>query len=197
MTRQKTSRLATVLLAVGALAVGAGPAAVAGSKDVLRLRAYGIDLNAGARARTRSYDIAIERWSTDAEVQKLRDTLTEKGPDALLSAVQDLKPRVGYIRTSTSVGWDVRFARETVAADGSRRIVIATDRPLSFWEAANHPRSADYAFTLAEIRIGPDGKGEGKLVPAAKIDFDADSNTLEVENYNVEPVRLSQVTVEK
>jgi hypothetical protein len=196
MTRKMTSTIATLSLALGALAFGAGSMASAGSKDVLRLTAVGIDVNPGARARTRSYDIAIERWSTDAEVAKLRDTMTEKGADALLPAVQDLK-RVGYIRTTNSVGWDIRFARETVAPDGSRRIVIGTDRPMSFWEAANHPRSADYAFTLAEIRVRPDGKGEGKLVPAAKIDFDKDSNTLEVENYNTEPVRLSEVRIEE
>jgi len=196
MTSKMTSRVATLGLAVGALAL-AGSGALAASKDVLALRAFGIDMSSGARTRTRSYDIAIERWSTDAEAQKLRDVLSEKGQDALLSAVQHLKPRVGYIRTSTSVGWDIRFARETVGKDGTRRIVIATDRPLSFWEAANRPRSADYAFTLAEIHVRPDGKGEGKLVPAAKIDFDKETNTLEIENYDTEPVRLTEVTVEK
>jgi hypothetical protein len=68
---------------------------------------------------------------------------------------------------------------------------------MSFWEAANQPRSADYAFTLAEVRLGPDGKGEGKLVPAAKIEYDQESKTLEIENYNTEPVRLTQVEVVK
>ena len=46
-------------------------------------------------------------------------------------------------------------------------------------------------------RSGPDGKGEGKLVPAAKIDYDQESKTLEIENYNTEPVRLTEVQVVK
>jgi hypothetical protein len=106
-------------------------------------------------------------------------------------------PRVGSIARTGQLGWDIRFAQQIAAGGGGRRIVIATDRPLSFWEASNQPRSADYAFTLAEVRLGPDGKGEGKLVPAAKIEYDQESKTLEIENYNTEPVRLTQVEVVK
>ena len=53
------------------------------------------------------------------------------------------------------------------------------------------------ALMRPEIRLGPDGKGEGKLVPAAKINYDKETNTLEIENYNTEPTRLTQVEVEK
>jgi hypothetical protein len=34
-------------------------------------------------------------------------------------------------------------------------------------------------------------------VPAAKIDYDKESNTLEIENYNIEPTRLTQVEIVK
>ena len=37
------------------------------------------------------------------------------------------------------------------------------------------------------------GKGEGKLVPMAKVDFDQDTGVLQIENYASEPVRLSDV----
>jgi hypothetical protein len=164
----------------------------------LRLHAFAVDLGSTTtqRARAGTLDIVIERWSTPDEVAKLHAVLSEKGADALLSALQGL-PRAGSIRSSNSLGWDIHFAQLLPAADGGRRIVIATDRPMSFWEAMNKPRSADYAFTLAEIRLRADGKGEGKLVPAAKIDFNSETNTLEVENYSNEPVRLTEVKVEK
>lgn len=55
-------------------------------------------------------------------------------------------------------------------------------------------RSADYEFLLGEIRIGPDGKGEGKLVPMAKITYNKVARAIEIENYASEPVRLTQVT---
>jgi hypothetical protein len=192
------SRLSSLpALAVVLAGLGFLPHAAAADKSALRLRAFAVNLNTPARARTGTLDINIERWSTPEEAARLRDVLTEKGADALLEALQKMKPRAGVIQRTGQLGWDIHFAQQVVASNGSRRIVIATDRPMSFWEAANQPRSADYAFTLAEIRLGPDGKGEGKLVPAAKIDYDKESNTLEIENYNTEPTRLTQVEIEK
>jgi hypothetical protein len=196
MTRSRIHSLTALSLVLGAIGFGAR-ATSADDKAVLRLRAFAVNLNSTARgSAATTYDINIERWSTPEEAARLRDILTEKGEDALLEAVQKL-PRMGSIARTGHLGWDIRFAQQIPAAGGGRRIVIATDRPMSFWEAANQPRSADYAFTLAEVRLGPDGKGEGKLVPAAKIDYDQESKTLEIENYNTEPVRLTQVQVVK
>ena len=105
-------------------------------------------------------------------------------------------PRVGYIRTPTSIGWDLHFAR-SIKSDEGRQVVIATDRPMSFWEAANRPRSADYDFTLVDIRFDPDGKGTGKLAVAAKVDYNDKTQTIEVENFGIEPVRLTEVRSKK
>ena len=196
MIRPRLSSLPVILVILAGLAVAARDTS-AFDKSVLRLRAFGVNLNSPARgSAATTYDINVERWSTPEEAARLRDILSEKGADALLEAVQKM-PRVGSIARTGHLGWDIRFAQQIAAAGGGSRIVIATDRPMSFWEAANQPRSADYAFTLAEVRLGPDGKGEGKLVPAAKIEYDQESKTLEIENYNIEPVRLTQVQVVK
>jgi len=79
--------------------------------------------------------------------------------------------------------------------DGSRRIILATDRRIGFLEASAQPRSRDYQFLLIEIRLTKEGKGEGKLATAAKVDYDKDTNTIQIENYGQEPVRLTQVEV--
>ncbi|PYQ45689.1 MAG: hypothetical protein DMF77_03480 [Acidobacteria bacterium] len=192
MTRSRRSSLILSFV----LAAFTAQFAVADGKPLLRLHAFAVNLSGPAPARTGTLDVTIERWSTPAEAARLRDVLAEKGADALLETLQKM-PRAGSIQRTGQLGWDIHFAQQVVASNGSRRIVLATDRPMSFWEAANQPRSADYAFTLAEIRLGPDGKGEGKLVPAAKIDYDKESNTLEIENYNTEPTRLTQVVAEK
>jgi hypothetical protein len=196
MTRLRT--FSRVALSAGLLAAWAAtPApAPADEKPALRLRAFAVNMGAaGGRARAGTLDIVIERWSTDADVKQLSDTLIEKGSEDLLKALQKL-PRAGYIRTPTSLGWDVHFARQHPQPGGGSRIVIATDRPMSFWELRARPRSVDYEFTLAEIRLGPDGKGEGKLVPAAKIKYDQDARTLQIEDYNTQPVRLTEVKVD-
>jgi hypothetical protein len=192
-----TSRNATELMAVVLLAGLAVPAAADDTavKPVLSLTAFAVDLGP-PRARTGIVEIVIERWSTDEERDRLRATLAQKGSDALLSALTALEPRAGYIRGSASLGWDIHFARELPLEKGSRRVIIATDRPMSFWELWQRPRSADYEFTVAEIRLGKDGKGEGKLVTAAKVTWNDVSRTIEIENYAFEPVRLTEVRVE-
>ena len=99
------------------------------------------------------------------------------------------------MRTETSIPWDLYLASETSLPGGGRRIVVATDRPVGYWEAFNPSRLDEYKFSLAEVRIGADGKGEGKAIPYAQLSYDKDTNTFEVENYQQLPVRLTQVTV--
>lgn len=195
MSQSRLVRIACLLSLAAALALPlAAPHAVAKDEALLRLRAFAIDMN---RSRTGTIDIVIERWSTDEEVASLRGILIERGGDKLLSAVQKIKPRCGFARTSSSIGWDLQFARETVLEDGTRKIVVATDRPMSYWEARNSGRSTDYEFSLAEIRLPASGKGQGKAIPMAKLGFNRETNTLEIENYEQQPVRLNEITVVK
>src|SRR5512140_3502018 len=185
--------VASVVTTAAAFASLALVSAGAAEPEILRLRANAVDLN--NRVRTNSIDIVIERWSTPEETANLKAVLVEKGGDGLLSTLQKVKPRCGYVRTSTSLGWDIYFAREVELPGGGRKISLGSDRPISFWEASNNPRSRDYEFSLAEIHLGTDGKGEGKAVPAARAACDKEKDTLEIENDQREPVRLSQVEV--
>ena len=194
MSRFEALRITASLVFAAALVVPlAASTAVAEQQAILRLRAFAVDLN--NRVRTNTIDIVIERWSTPEETSNLKAVLVEKGGDKLLSTLQKVKPRCGYARTSTGLGWDIYFAREVPLPDGGRRISLASDRPVSMWDARNAVRSMDYEFSLAEIRLPASGKGEGKAIKAAKVSFDKEKNTLEIENYQREPVRLNEVTV--
>lgn len=198
MRRSRIGSIGMVMLAVSlAWAISPGSA---NDKPVLRLRATAVDPggatpDGGRRASTGMLEIGIERWTSDDEHAKLAAILAEKGKDSLLSALQK-RPRAGFIRTPTSLGWQIHYARQIPLPDGGRRIIIATDRPMNFYELWNRPRSAEYQFTLAEIRLGPDGRGKGTLVPAARIDYHEATKTIEVENFSNQPVRLTDVRVE-
>jgi hypothetical protein len=193
--RPSVSRGLPLALALLALLPSGAPAKDA--KPVLRLTAFAVNMTGIGRGGAGTLQIVIERWSTDAERAALINTLVESGSDKLLDAVQKIKPRAGFIRTNTSLGWDIQYARMTEIEGGSKRIVFATDRPMSFYEARNDTRSSDYEFMLCEMRIGADGKGEGKLAVSTKISYDKDKKSVEIENYGQEPVRLTQVTVDK
>jgi hypothetical protein len=192
-----TSHLAVVTVAIAALGLWAAGSAVevgaAARAPLERLEATSVNMSNVGRPGADRIEIVIERWSSERDRDALIATLKDKGSDALLSALQKL-PRVGYIRRAGggSIGWDLHFARERKLEDGGRQIVVATDRPMSFWEAAHRPRSADYDFTLADIRFDGDGKGVGKLTVAAKISVNKEG-AIEIENFSSEPVRLTDV----
>ena len=77
--------------------------------------------------------------------------------------------------------------------DGGRQIVVATDRPVGFREARNQPRTMDYPFTVIEMRLNKEDKGEGKMLAGTKIYIDPKTKNLVLENYAQQPVRLNEI----
>ena len=130
--------------------------------------------------------------------------MIEQGPDKLLDLLQDL-PAKGRMRfpnymgpdpNNLRLGWDIQYTWTTPLPEGGHRVILALDRYMSFREVANQPRTVDYPFTLIEIHLNREGKGQGKMAYATKITFDKKKNTVELENYSSEPVRLNEVTLE-
>jgi hypothetical protein len=138
--------------------------------------------------------ISVDRWSTAAERERLVSTLLNKGPRALLDALQDTRP-VGRIRTPDSIGYDLHYAYQTPGEDGGRRIVIATDRPIGFWEAYDRPRTIEYPFTIVQMQIGADGRGTGTLSEFTKVI--AYENNIFLENFANAPVMLTEIRASK
>jgi hypothetical protein len=134
--------------------------------------------------------IKVTRWSTEAERSRLLQALTTKGQDKLLDELQDMKS-VGTIRTPDSLAYDLRYAHQQPGEDGGRQIVLATDRPIGFWEAANRPRTIQYPFTVIQMQIGTEGKGKGTLSYATKII--ARKNAIELENFSTQPIMLTDI----
>jgi hypothetical protein len=174
------------------LTTSAVPAAqTSGEKE--RLTAIAVANNPG-RSGAGIVLIDINRWSTPAERATLLNALKKEGADKLLDELEDAKS-VGTIRTPDSLAYDLRFASETPLPEGGRRIVLATDRPIGFWEAVNRPRTIDYPFTVIQIEMGKDGVGKGTLSYATKIIPAGD--TIVLENFGIQPVMLTEVKSEK
>ena len=201
--------LMAAAVAVGLL-VSAGLVAAraqtAGSLTVpLRLSAFAVNMSNIATGRTNVVDLRVTRWTSEEERAALLTTMIEKGDKALLSALQRM-PDAGRMRIpgwqgpdphKVVLGWTLRYAWAVPNPEGGHRLLLATDRYVTFWETRENPRTMDYPFTLFEIRLGKDGRGEGKASMATKISFDRKKNLFELENYGTEPVRLQQVKVEQ
>ena len=184
--------LAGAVAAATLLAAGpAGHAQTMGQPE--RFTATAINLD---RGRSGTVEIAVTRWSSDADRTKLVTTALENGPEKLLNTLQHM-PRAGYVRTPDSIGWDLHYAHHAPLPEGGERVVIATDRPISFWEAANQPRSIDYPFTVIEMHVNADGEGEGKMSVATKIIADKENKIITLENYGTQPTLLENVRRER
>jgi hypothetical protein len=165
-------------------------------------------------------EIRITRWSTDEDLQDLRAALNDKSPSSMtLPAFRRARPEAGILlmpgiqglgdRSRERWALTFQFARQIDTPSG-RQVVIATDHHFRFGEppvkhldygaTIEHPETgtlADLApdpeFTLLDIRFGPDGKGVGKMAPAAKVAYNAAKKTFEIDNFTAQPVRLSAV----
>jgi hypothetical protein len=137
-------------------------------------------------------EFTITRWSTEAESQRFVQALQKGGHEALLDAFQDAEP-VGTIQTPGSLAYDLRYAQQEDLGDGMRRIVLATDRPMSFWETVNRPQSADYPFTFIDLRVNQQGEGEGKLSVASAVAASRNGKMITVVNYATQAVQLNEV----
>jgi len=153
-----------------------------------RFTASAINTN---NATAGNIDITVTRWSTDKE----RDTLmsvVDQGTDKLLEALQKLPP-VGHFGAPGNLSWDLHFARRIPQPEGGERVILATDRRIGVWEAAQQPRSIEYPFTVIELRLNAEGSGEGKMTVATKVIADKENNVIVLEDYNLQPVQLTNV----
>jgi hypothetical protein len=170
----------------------------------IRIRAFAVNMTNVATGANGILEILIDQWSTAAERERLIG-LFPQGQDKLLDQLQKV-PVKGRIRlpnwqgpdpNNYRLGWDLRYTWHEKLPDGGERIMIATDRYMSFWELRNQPRTVDYPFTFLEIRFPKEGKGEGRMALANQIRLDKKKNVIELEQYSAGDIRLNEVTVEK
>jgi hypothetical protein len=147
-----------------------------------------------ARAGITPLDIEIKRFTDTAENEKLMAAFDQRGQQGLIDALQKVES-VGFLRAPGQLAYEMHYARVISEKDGVRRILMLTDRPMSFGEAVNRGRSTEYPFTMVDLRIDASGRGEGKLFLATKIIKSGDLFVLE--NFVSQPVMLTEVTRKK
>ena len=197
-------RLALLVAAAALVAPTAVPVHAQTMGQKIRMTAWAVSMSNTATGANAVLDIRVDKWSTDQERQKLISTFLEKGQDGLLNALQKVpvKGRIsnpgkrGPDPQQTRLGWNLRFAMQQPGEDGGMRILIATDRYMTFEEVRNQPRTVDYPFTLFEIHIPKEGKGEGRGFGATQIKFDKKKNQMVLEQYSAGTLQLNEITVE-
>ena len=193
-----------LMSAVMALPAGAQSAAPSATDRVL-ISGWALSMSTVAPGANQTIQITIDRWSSPKQRQHLIGTFFEKKQDGLLKELER-QPELGRFNfpgymgpdpnSIMRLGTDIRYAMSFPGEDGGRRIVIITPRVIGFREARERPRTYDYPFTLFEMRFDKAGKGEGRMAYATQINFDKSKNSIELENYSSEPVRLNNLVLE-
>ena len=120
-----------------------------------------------------------------------------KTPEAALAATLQAARTVGYLWSSESAGYSLRYAYRMPQPDGGERIIFATDRRLGAWNDLWKPTGGasptPYEFTVIEVRLTPKGVGEAKTSLTGKVTIDAAAKTIALDGYTALPVVFKDV----
>jgi hypothetical protein len=143
---------------------------------------------------TRPFTLTIEGHTSSEDAERFASILKSEGQDGLLKAIR--KQKLGRFSVDGEVGREINVVRERKTEDG-RKITIVFERWLQMFEVRYGTRSENYPFTYIEMYIGDNGKGEGTLIPAARIYFDKkEENTVAIENFGIYPARLANIQLQ-
>ena len=140
-----------------------------------------------------SFNLLINELSTPEDQKSLLEAFNAKGNEGLVNALSKMTSK-GRISITGTLGYDVNYIRRFNLPDGTTRIRLVTDRPITFGEAWSDSRSMDYNLSGMEIILTPDKKkSSGTLLPACQFKIDKE-NHLEIEAFQ-NPWALSNIQI--
>jgi hypothetical protein len=109
----------------------------------------------------RIVEITVDRWSPNAERERLVAAPADQRIRRAAQAAAE--EQAGRTHPDARLArYDLRYAQQTALPEGGRMVVIATDRPIGFWEATQRPRSFDYPFTVIQMKLDREGTGRAR-----------------------------------
>jgi hypothetical protein len=162
-----------------------------GNKPSETFNARAFSVQTGQTGRV---EVVINRWSTDGEKEVLKAVLKAAGSQAMVNEMEKM-PQVGYIKTPESMGDALLYARSNEMPDGSRQVVVATNRPISVAGSLAPGAANKYDLSVIEMRFKKgDKKGEGKIVVAGEASIDPKTGNVQLTNYQGMPPVLKDIT---
>jgi hypothetical protein len=123
-----------------------------------------------------SVNLIISEFSSAEDQKVLVDAFNSKQNEGLVNALSKMKSK-GRIAITGTLGYEVNYIRKFDLPDGSTKIRLVTDRPITFGEAWTDSRSSDYNLSGMEIVLATDKKkNSGILAPACKFKIDKENH---------------------
>ena len=178
-------RVLILLLVLCGMAVVAAPSQSENGTE--RITGMFVSMSGRTSGRTRQFTVTINRYTPPNQVRELNEALASGGQDQLLKAMSDMD--AGRVQIGTGLGVRANAVIVDPWGDGGRRITVLYERWLQIAELRYGTRSQDYPIGYAEIYLDRNGRGEGTLIPAARVRLKG-GNTWEVEDFGTFPARL-------
>lgn len=137
--------------------------------------------------RSRPFSLIINSYTPANQIRELNEALGRDGQDGLLNALS--KMNAGRIQIGTGIGVPANAIIVDPWGEGGRKLTVFYERNVSFFELRYGTRSEMYRVGYAELFLDREGRGEGMLIPAARVRL-RDGNVWEVEDFGVFPARL-------
>ena len=188
--RTRRSLVCALIACVAALL----PASAAAQREPGgRVYVQGTMVGVGGRYGGRSlpFNLIVNRFTPPGEVQELNDAL-QRGQDELLRTLSRMD--AGRISLGNNVGVTANAIIQSPGPDGGTKLTVLYERNVRIYELRYGTRSADYRFGYAEIFLDQRGRGQGTIIPAARVRLRGGDNW-EVEDFGEFPARLMGVRV--
>ncbi len=186
-----------VALTAGATFAGDAPGASQGDEQLV-FSMLAQHVGTGPSGQT-PVTITITRTNTVDERDALEEIFIDRGMQALADELRSAT-EVGFIRAPSvsTTGWRLRYAMIFSDGKGGRIIRLATDRPISFQEAMQRRNATwDFNVSLIELNVDEEGNGEGTLAAGVEFSYDQTNDTFGLKSLSSQPVRLSNVRMQK
>ncbi len=134
-----------------------------------------------------TFRLNIDDYSTDDEVRDLAAVLDQEGTRSLERTMDGLD--YGWLRIGNDLPQPVAVARSFVSDDGGQVLRVVVARDIAFFETWRHTRSRDYPYTILEIRLDEEGRGEGTMIAAARMETN-EEGAVEIDSLGWRPIRL-------
>lgn len=138
------------------------------------------------------FTLEIDGETPQEQVERYRQILETKGPADLLQAISGSK--LGTFTLEGTPAHDLNFVQVRPQQKG-RSITVLFERWIHVFELSNAGKLKDYPFTYIQLFVNDDGKAEGSLVTAAKINLNND--IADVQEFGSFPVHLENVQLRK
>ena len=187
LKRRATSLLCAVVCVLATLFLYPAAEAQGQSRQTINGTVYAIGRGRRGGSWSGPFRLIVNSYTTAGQARELNDALQQGGQDGLMKVLSGMN--AGRIQIGSGVGVRANAIIADPWGEGGTKLTVIYERNVSFFELRYGTRSENYRFGYAELFLDARGRGEGTLIPAARIRL-RDGNTWEVEDFGVYPARL-------